>query len=86
MKRKISFYVDIKTFKVTMHDVDLILNKYWVYHVRKLNTGKKTTISTSSFKDKDGNPFPFYKRPKLMELRSKEGSIKIGVSDVIYDF
>ena len=86
MKRNISFFVDLKRFKITMHNVDLILNKHWVYHVEKLNTGKKTTLSTASFKDKDGNPFPFYKRPKLMELRSKEGSIKFGVSDVIYDF
>ena len=85
MKRKISIFINIGKFNVTLHNVDLILNNKFFYHIDKLDTGKRILIDTTKFKNVRGNHFPFFRRPKTIEVRAKEGIIKIGTSEIIYE-
>lgn len=85
MKRKVSFYLGLKAFNITLHNVDLILNNRYLYHLDKMDTGKKITLDISKFKNENGNSLHAYRRPKTIELRSKEGIVKIGVGTLVMD-
>jgi hypothetical protein len=82
MPRNISFSVDVSVFKLTLHNVEIILNDRWHTYLDKVNTGSIVTISIDKFKDSDGDSFPSYKRPSIIEIKAKEGSFKIDMSEI----
>ena len=85
MKRKVSFYLGLKAFNITLHNVDLILNNKYLYHMDKMNTGKRITLDISKFKNENKKSLHPYRRPKTIEMRSKEGVIKFSVGTLDMD-